>query len=106
MIDSSLLLVVMKATTLTFGGILTLLTFRAFRRTGSPAMRALMTGIGLVTIGVFLGGLLHEFFDVALVASASVQSVFTAVGFAVLTYSLYAGGPTEFSGRLPGHGRT
>lgn len=86
---SSVLLALAKSLTLLFGGTITLLSYRAYRRTRSAPLRALTVGIGLVTGGAFLGGLLHQVVGIPLRLSVSVQSVFTAVGFAVLTYSLY-----------------
>jgi len=56
--DLGLFVVTMKAVTLAFGTILTWLSYRAFRRTGAPALRALTVGIGLLTAGAVLGGLL------------------------------------------------
>jgi hypothetical protein len=89
MIESTALLVATKTATLVFGGLLTYLSFRASRRTGSPALRALAVGIGLVTAGAILGGGLHQLLGVKLEWSVVVQSVFTAAGFGLLTYSLY-----------------
>jgi hypothetical protein len=86
---TTLVLVVAKTTTLAFGSILTYLSFRAFKRTGSHALRALAAGIGLLTLGAFLGGALHQVAGISLRASVGVQSVFTAAGFAVMTYSLF-----------------
>ena len=86
---STALLAATKAVTLIFGGTITFLSYRAYRRTGSPALRALTFGIGLVTSGVILGGLLHQLVTLPLELSVSIQSVFTAAGFAILTYSLY-----------------
>ena len=83
------LLAATKSATLLFGGTITYLSYRAFRRTGSPALRALTIGIGLVISGVILGGILHQLVELPLELSVSIQSVFTAAGFAVLTYSLY-----------------
>jgi len=86
---SMVLLAATKTVTLLFGGTITLLSYRAYRRTGSPALRALTLGIGMVTTGVILGGVLHQVVGLPLELSVSIQSVFTAAGFAVLTYSLY-----------------
>lgn len=83
------LLAATKTLTLFFGGTITYLSYRAYRRKHSPALRALTIGIGLVTGGVILGGVLHQVVGLPLDLSASIQSVFTAAGFAVLTYSLY-----------------
>lgn len=86
---STALLAATKAVTLFFGGTITFLSYRAYRRTGSPALRALTFGIGMVTIGVILGGVLHQVVGLPLKSSVSIQSVVTAAGFAGLTYSLY-----------------
>lgn len=94
MLETTLVLALTKAATLSFGALLTGLSWRAYRRTADPALRALAVGIGLVTVGAVLGGVLHRAVDVRLVVAVSVQSVFTAAGFAVLTYSLYADGET------------
>lgn len=85
----SVLLVAAKTVTLVFGGSITLLAVRAFRRTGSPALRALALGVGLLTVGALLGGIVHQLFELSLRIGVLVQSSFTAAGFAVLTYSLY-----------------
>ncbi len=93
MIDLTLVVVTTKAVTLTFGGILTWLSYRAFTRTGAPALRALATGIGLVAIGALLGGVVDQVSGLSVLVGVAVQGCFSAVGFGVLTYSLYADGP-------------
>ncbi|MFB6141531.1 MAG: hypothetical protein ABEJ26_13980 [Halosimplex sp.] len=95
MFETAILLAASKTATLSFGALLAGLSWRAYRRTADPALRALAVGIGLVTVGAILGGVLHKVLDIELAAAVSVQSVFTAAGFAVLTYSLYAGNGTE-----------
>jgi len=97
--DTTFVLALTKAATLVFGTLLTYLSWRAYRRTGAPALRALAAGIGLVTAGAVVGGILHQFVDIDLVVAVSVQSVFTAAGFAFLTYSLYAEGTSESQSR-------
>ncbi|MEF8886237.1 MAG: hypothetical protein V5A30_00410 [Haloarculaceae archaeon] len=86
------LLIVAKTVTLVCGGILTLLSARAARRTGSPALRTLALGIGLLTVGALTGGASHQYLGLSLEESVSLQSVFTATGLGVMTYSLYAEG--------------
>jgi hypothetical protein len=103
MYGSTTLLTAAKGVTLLFGGILTLLSLRAYRRTGSPALRALAVGIGLVTTGAILGGALHQLLGLPLKTSATFQSVFTAIGFGVLTYSLYTESPMPSRDRQSGH---
>jgi hypothetical protein len=95
MLDLTLVVVATKAVTLTFGGILTWLSYRAFLRTRAPAMRALTVGIGLVTVGALLGGVVHQVLGLSVLAGVAVQGAFSAAGFAVLTYSLYAEGSSR-----------
>jgi hypothetical protein len=87
--QTTVVFVAAKTATLAFGSALTYLSYRAFRRTNLHALRALAVGIGLLTLGALLGGLLHQLGGISLRASVGVQSVFTAVGFAVMTYSLF-----------------
>ncbi|MFC7047001.1 hypothetical protein ACFQH6_17810 [Halobacteriaceae archaeon GCM10025711] len=81
---------VLKSLTLVVGGLITFFAFKAFRRTGAPALRALAMGFGLVTLGAFLAGaadqVLHLDTNVALI----IDSALTATGFAVILYSLYS----------------
>ena len=98
----SVLFVAAQTATLIFGGAVTVLALKAFRRTGSPALRALAAGIGLLTVGALLGGTLHQVAGLGLRRSVLVQSVATAVGFAVLTYSLYTDHDSESTGRIDG----
>jgi hypothetical protein len=101
---STALLAATKTVTLFFGGTITFLSYRAYRRTGSPALRALTLGIGMVASGVILGGVLHQGLGLPLELSVSIQSVFTAAGFAVLTYSLYTKqAATSRTRSPPGH---
>ena len=93
------LLVAAKTVTLVCGGMLTILSARAARRTGSPALRALAIGTGLLTVGALAGGVGHQYLGLGLGTSVSVQSVFTAVGLGVMTSSLY----TEWTDREGPH---
>ncbi|MFB6369656.1 MAG: hypothetical protein ABEH42_04695 [Haloarculaceae archaeon] len=85
----SVLLVAAKTATLVFGGVVTVLAVRAWRRTGSRSLAALALGIGLLTAGALLGGTVHQLLGLQLVTGVLVESCFAAIGFAVLTYSLY-----------------
>ena len=87
---STVLLIAAKTLTLACGVVLTTLTHRAYRRTRSRAMRVLSVGIGLVTAGAVLAGSLNQLAGVPLVLSTTVESIFTAAGFLVMTYSLYS----------------
>ncbi|MFT4923163.1 MAG: hypothetical protein ACI8XM_002388 [Haloarculaceae archaeon] len=86
-----------KTMTVVFGGVLAYLSYRAYRRTASIPLRTLSIGIGLLTVGALLGGTLHHLVGISLETSVGVQSVVTATGFAVMTYSLFADTPTDES---------
>ncbi len=83
-----LIIAVANAVTLVLGGTITFLAWRAYRRTESAALRSLSIGIGLVTLGTLIGGSLHQLVATDVTTAVAVQSVFVAVGFAVLGYSL------------------
>lgn len=74
------------------GGFVTLLARRAFHRTGALALHALSLGLGIVTIGSLVGGVLFHTTAAGLGAAVAVQSGLSALGFVVLAYSLYADG--------------
>jgi O-antigen/teichoic acid export membrane protein len=87
--NTTVLLVVTKTVTLILGALITFLAYRAFRRQGAPALRALMVGFGLVTVGSVLGGALYHVAGVGFALGVGIESLVTAVGFGVLVYSLY-----------------
>lgn len=84
-----------QTVTMLAGGFVTLLAFRAYRRTGAPALRALSVGLGLVTVGALLAGVVDQVARTNLATAIAVQSTAMAVGFTVLAYSLYAEGPSS-----------
>lgn len=84
------MVVALKTITLALGGTITYFAFKAYRRTNVPALRALAVGFGLVTAGTVLGGVVHQFTALNIADGIVVESVFMALGFGVLTYSLYA----------------
>lgn len=75
--------------TLLAGGWVTLLALRAHRRTGSRALRALALGLGCITAGTLLGGVLHQSGVAPLLVGVTVQSLSIAVGFVLLGWSLF-----------------
>lgn len=88
MISTTTIIAIANAITLLFGGTITYLAWRAYRRTDARALRAMTIGIGLVTLGMAIGGSLHQFTDTELLTAVALQSSFVALGFAVLAYSL------------------
>lgn len=83
-----------QTVTLLAGGFVTLLAVRAYRRTGAPALRALAVGLGLVTAGALLAGVVHQVARTDIATAIAIQSTAMALGFTVLAYSLYAKGPS------------
>lgn len=79
-----------KTVTLVCGGLVTVLAIRAYRRTRSPALGSLAVGFGLVTLGGLVAGGLHELLGLSLGESVALHSTFTAAGFVVLAYAVYA----------------
>lgn len=83
------LVVVLKTVTLALGGLIAYFSYRAYRRTGARALGLLSLGFGVVTLGSLLAGVADQLFGVSPATSLVVESALTAVGFAVITYSLY-----------------
>jgi hypothetical protein len=79
-----------KTGTLLLGGLITVLSLKAARRTASAALQALGVGFGLVTLGALLAGVGHQFTSLSLAQSVVIESTLTLVGFGVIVYSLYA----------------
>ena len=87
--EYTLLIAAGNAATLLTGGAVAAFAFRAFRRTGSRALRAVAVGFAVIVAGAVFGGAVHLLGgNVAL--GVAIQSSSTAGGFAILLYSLYA----------------
>ncbi|MFD1634963.1 DUF7521 family protein [Haloplanus ruber] len=82
-------LIAVKTGTLLLGSLITFLSLKAYRRTGTAALRALGIGFGLVTVGALLAGVGHQFTTLSLTHSIVIESALTLIGFAVIVYSLY-----------------
>ncbi|MFB6104135.1 MAG: hypothetical protein ABEJ57_03495 [Halobacteriaceae archaeon] len=83
------LVITIKAIVLVLGALVTYYAGLAYRRTGSPALRALSIGFGLVTLGALSAGVVDVFLSVGRDQALVVESLFTAGGFGVILYSLY-----------------
>jgi hypothetical protein len=81
---------VTKSVTLVLGGLISYLAYRAYQRTGGGPLRALAVGFAVVTVGSIVGGVVDLFTAIDLAYGVVAESVLTAVGFGVITYSLYA----------------
>jgi hypothetical protein len=94
------LIVGANTVTLVVGSLVTWLGFRAYRRTGSRSLRALTAGLGCITFGTLLGGLLHQSGLAPLLVGVTVQSASVAVGFLLLGLSLLRSEETDVETRL------
>lgn len=82
-------IVIVKSMILVLGSGIAYIALKAYRRTGESALRALGLGFCVITIGALTTGSANQFFSVPLEVGVLVNSVFVAVGFAIITYSLY-----------------
>jgi hypothetical protein len=79
---------VLKVLSLALGGSITYFSYKAYRRTASPALRALTIGFAVITVGTFVAGIVDLLVPVER-SALLVESAFTTGGFAVILYSLY-----------------
>jgi hypothetical protein len=82
-------IIVVKTGILILGGLISYFSYKAYRQTASPALKALAVGFGIITFGAFLAGAFDMFVNVSLAFGVLVDATLTLVGFAVITYSLY-----------------
>lgn len=85
----SIAIVVSKTVIFVLGTAIAYIAYKAHRRTGSPSLRALAVGFGIVTVGAFLAGIAHQLLGVGLRSGVLINSVLTTFGFAAIVYSLY-----------------
>ena len=83
-------IIVMKTGIFVLGGLITYFSVKAYRNTGSGALRALAVGFGIITLGALLAGTFDVVLGVSFATGLLIDAVMTFVGFAIITYSLYA----------------
>lgn len=89
MVDTTTaVLVFVRVIVLVLGVLITYYSFQAYRRTGTPYMRNATLGFGIITLGVFLEGVLFEFAGLDLAVVHIIESVAIGLGFLVLLFSL------------------
>lgn len=82
-------IVIVKSVILVLGGGITFIAFKAYRRTGEPSLRALGFGFGVITLGALATGSADQFLSLPLETGVLVNSMFVAIGLAIVMYSLY-----------------
>ena len=91
MTSAPVIAVALKTLTLALGGLITWMALKAYRRTGARPLRTLGIGFLLVTFGALLAGIADVVIGVPTHQAMIVESSVMAVGFVVITYSLYQG---------------
>ena len=91
--SSEIGIVATKTLTLVLGGLITYYSYKAYKRTNARELGALVLGFAVITVGAFLGGILHlvvsQFFEVEITVPIFLESLLTTAGLAVILYSLY-----------------
>lgn len=82
------LLALVRVIVLCLGLLITYYSFKAYRRTRAEYMRNASIGFGIITIGVFVEGVLFEIGGFDLTHSHIIESVAIGLGFLVLLLSL------------------
>jgi len=100
-------LVALKTITLLLGGLITYFSYKAYSRSGSQPLWYLAVGFGIVTLGILAAGMLDQLIRFSIIGwsipfvgnvgeqsvadlAFIIESALTAVGFAVIVYSLYS----------------
>ncbi|MFB6236736.1 MAG: hypothetical protein ABEH81_07475 [Halopenitus sp.] len=78
-----------KAVILILGCGITYIAYKAYRRSGDRSVGVLGVGFGIITVGAVISGVAYQLFSVSLTSGILVNSLFVAVGLAVIMYSLY-----------------
>lgn len=82
-------IVAVKTVILLLGSGITYIAYRAYRRTGTPSLRVLGIGFGVITFGALLAGIAHQLLAVSLEIGILINSILVAIGLAIVLYSLY-----------------
>jgi hypothetical protein len=82
------LLVTVRLLVLGLGVLITYYSLEAYRRTRTPYLRNASIGFGIITLGVFIEGVLYEIGGLDLAFVHIIESVAIGLGFVVLLISL------------------
>jgi len=82
------ILLAVRLFVLGLGILITYYSFEAYRRTGTDYLRNAALGFGIITLGVFIEGVLFEFGGLDLAVVHIIESVAIGLGFLVLLLSL------------------
>lgn len=84
-----LMISLIKLAIVALGGLITYFSYKGYRATGQRSLLYLSLGFSLVVLGSLLGGTVHVALDLGILLGVLLDSSVTALGFGVITYSLY-----------------
>ncbi len=87
LIDTAI--IALKTIILLLGGGITFIAYKAYLHTGARSLRVLAVGFGAITLGALLAGIANQLFGISLEVGILIESLFLAIGFVIITYSLY-----------------
>ena len=82
-------IVALKTITLLLGGLIAFFAYRAYVRTSARPLFLLALGFGVVTLGSLAAGTVDLVLNYPRGWAIVVESGLTALGFAIIVYSLY-----------------
>lgn len=72
------------------GAAIVVIAYKAYARSKAPSMLFLSLGLGFITLGTFVEGILFQFAGLGLNATHAVESLLNVIGFVLMLYSLRA----------------
>ena len=83
------LLVVVKVLALVLGGVVSLMAYRAYRRTRMSGLQYFAVGLAVITLGTVLVGAFHHLGGASVTLGMVLESVIICAGFGVMIVGLY-----------------
>jgi hypothetical protein len=87
--DIPLIVIGFKTVTVVLGGLITYFATRAALKTRSAGLTTLAAGFATITLGSLVAGIADQLFGLSTGVALIVENALTAIGFAVIAYSLY-----------------
>lgn len=84
------LIIGFKTITLVLGTLITVLSYRAYRRTRDRSLAVLALGFATITLGTLIAGVADQLLQADFLIGLLIESALIAVGFVIIVVSLYA----------------
>lgn len=82
-------LVLVKVIVLLLGGLVSLLAYRAYKRTQTAGLQYFALGLAVITLGTALVGGLHHVVGIQLMLGLLLESLIICAGFLIIMVGLY-----------------